>query len=205
MLDCGVTPRRSAALVLSLVLVGCGAADEDGTSAPAPTSSPSSTASAAASPQSATSLVLFGDGLGVKSTGGVVRLAFGTPGSAAQQAVADVFGPDTPTTNEECGGGPLVIYGDDGFQVLLDGQTFVGWVADERVPAAKAAGPDGTAVGMTLGELRSLHPDVTVVESTLGQELALARTETSVGGFLEGEAGAGTVTGLYAGLTCFFR
>jgi hypothetical protein len=116
-----------------------------------------------------------------------------------------VLGAGVASTNDECGAGPLVIYETKGFQVLLDGTTFVGWVADERVPAAKAAAADRTAVGMALAQLRALHPDLSVEETTLGQEFSIGRSETSIGGFLAGAGSASTVSGLYAGTTCFFR
>jgi hypothetical protein len=198
-------PRSIAVLGAALLLAACGSSDGDVVAGPSRSGAPSAPAAPSPSAARTPALVLSGTGLGVATSAGVRQFGFGTPGGPVQEAVADVLGPGVASTNDECGAGPLVIYDTKGFQVLLDGTTFVGWVADERVPAAKAAAADRTAVGMALAQLRALHPDLSVEETTLGQEFSIGRSETSIGGFLAGAGSASKVSGLYAGTTCFFR
>ena len=62
---------------------------------------------------------------------------------------------------------------------------------------------DGVGIGVSLATLRSMHPDIKIVDNSLGPEFT--EGGTNINGFLSGTLPASTITSVYAGESCFFR
>jgi len=151
-------------------------------------------------------LVLRPDGLDLVSPGGArpTRLDFGTAKAAqVDTAIARVLGGGTPKHDSlpECGQGPRVGAGRNGFSVLYHGTTFVGW-ADQGAKGRHLTTPAGLGVGSTLAQVRAVQADVTTMNDSLGPEFF---SESGISGLLDGLKASSRVTLVYAGETCFFR
>lgn len=203
-------------LAAVLGLAGCTgssaqrAADASPSPSLSPPSSPSSSPSASPSPATSPTpvarpvLILEPDGLGVLVSEASIRhLPFETTTAAEITTVLrNVLGTGRHEALPDCGQGPRSSYATHGFSVLLDGTRFVGWT-DQGAPGRSLTAADGTGIGMTLQELRRLHPQVTVTNDTLGPEFS--QEGPAINGFLNGKAPTSRVTTVYAGETCFFR
>jgi len=170
-------------------------------------SAASASSSGSASPAASTPiLVLRPDGLDLVSPGGArpTRLDFGTAKAAqVDTAIARVLGGGTPKHDSlpECGQGPRVGAGRNGFSVLYHGTTFVGW-ADQGAKGRHLTTPAGLGVGSTLAQVRAVQADVTTMNDSLGPEFF---SESGISGLLDGLKASSRVTLVYAGETCFFR
>jgi len=196
-----IATRTALALAALVAVAAC---DRNATPAPAETAAPVTTPAAAtdAGPTVSTGgLAIEAEGLRLfDDTGAARAIPFGTPQATAIAAVAASVGGAAPevTTNSECGAGPVQFAEfSNGLQLAFQNDQFQGWFVDE-------AGVT-TVDGMGVGSTRALIAESRTVEmqedSTLGAEFSSG----DVGGFLTNTTPQGTVTSLYAGLTCFFR
>lgn len=181
----------------------------------APSSAAAPSTAAAASPSAAATdvpspgdsgdstpeLVLQGDGLGRLSGGAdVAALLFGsTSADGVRQAVEAALGTTAQVDLPTCPQGPRTALQVDGFTVLLNGDSFVGWT-DAGAPDRSMTTADGIGTGSRLAELRSAVPDVQV-----GQDPAGATTFTSadgLSGLLTGPDPTAAIASLSGGETC---
>ncbi len=146
-------------------------------------------------------LAVEAEGLRLFDDAGAARaIPFGTPQATAIAAVAASVGGAAPevTTNSECGAGPVQFTQfSNGLQMLFQNGAFQGWFVDK----AGMTTVDGMGVGSTRASLQSTRTIEMQADSTLGEEF----DSGGVGGFLSDATPQGTVKGLYAGLSCFFR
>lgn len=145
-------------------------------------------------------LAIEGEGLRIfDETGAARAIPFGTPQATAIAAVSVATGFPAPpvTTNEECGAGPVQFAEfPNGLRLAFQENIFQGWLIDE--PGLTTA--DGMGVGSTRASINAR-----TVEMTAGSTLEGEFSSGEIGGFLSSPNPQGTVTSLYAGLTCFFR
>lgn len=204
--------RRSAALgallCLPLALTGCsggdGAAAGPTTAAVVEGSAPAATLPPPTAPPSrgvddAPVLVLQGDGLSQLDGDTPQPVPFG-PGSAApaRQAVEDGLGPVVESLRPDCPQGPRTALDVDGFELLLDGDAFVGWT-DLGAPDRALTTTDGLGVGSGLADLQSALPDLVVVP---GDAATTWSSATGMSGTLSSSAPDAVVTAVSAGQTC---
>jgi len=195
-----IVTRTALALTALVAVAAC---DRSATPAPAEPAAPATTA---AVPDTGPSvgddgLAIEAEGLRVFDDAGAARaIPFGTPQATAIAAVAASVGGAAPqvTTNEECGAGPTQFAEfSNGLQLLFQGGTFQGWFVDE----AGLTTVDGMGVGSTRASIEDSRTVEMQEDSSLGAEFSSG----DVGGFLTAATPQGTVSSLYAGLTCFFR
>lgn len=199
------TTAAGGAATSSASAAGASASTSAATS-PATSAATSPATSPAASPTTTAAkgvLVLEPDGLGVASESGSIRhLPFGgTDAAALKGALTVTLGTPQAGDLPECGQGPRTYLQVNGFQVLLDGTTFVGWT-DQGAAGRTLTTAAGLGVGSTLGDVKAAL-DVTVQTDSLGPEFFTS--DGSFGGILDGTKDSSKVTVLYAGETCFFR
>lgn len=193
----------STALTITalIALVGCDRSQPAAPTEPAP-APPAAIAKAEPQPvQADGGLAIEGEGLRIFDTQGASRdIPFGTAQAAAIAAVAASTGRPAPsvTTNEECGAGPVQFAEfPGGLQLLFQNNNFLGWVVSE--PGLTTT--DGMGVGSTRASVENSRTIEIVSGSTLEGEF----TSGDVHGILSSTAAAGTVTRLWAGLSCAFR
>lgn len=182
--------RSALLLALPLALAACGQSE----TAPEPTGSVAPGGDLLADAL----VVVDANGLGAK---GVEPLRFGMPREQVDAAFAKAFGAQgEPSHNEECGAGPMEFSQFGPLQVgYLDGR-LAGWFLGEGEGVATS---DGVVPGLTTLEMLALEHQVQQLDSTL--EGAFQYTTGDYGtitGFADPD---GTITGLAAGVTCFFR
>ncbi len=191
--------RTLTAVALLLALSACGG----GSSTPV-ASSPGVAATEQAPPPepepttaSGATLVLRGDGLALRSGGSTVAIPFGSGTSIVAPALASALGEPEQLT-VECGQGPRTSLSSQGFDVLFDGERFVGW--DES--GAGLVADNGLRLGSTRADVVRALPDAMFSESTLGNEFA---SDGGLSGFLDGPTDAAVVVGLVGGEACVAR
>lgn len=195
-----IVTRTALALAAVMALAAC---DRSQTPAPAEPAAPAETAATADDGPSVTDggLAIEAEGLRLfDDTGAARAIPFGTPQATAISTVAASVGGAAPevTTNEECGAGATQFAQfSNGLQLLFQNDQFQGWFVDK----AGLTTADGMGVGSTRASIEDSRSVTVDAESTLGVEF----DSGDVGGFLTDATPQGTVTGLYAGLTCFFR
>lgn len=164
------------------------------TAAPTPTDAPAT----AAKPV----LVLEGVGLGEQTRPGRVRdLGFAdTTATEIRTAVGGYLGAGTARDLPSCGQGPRSSWTARGLTLLFDGDVWVGWSIDKTSTLHTT---EGVAIGITFVTLKRLRPKVMRNNESLGFEFF--ESDDAVNGFLSGGTDTSTVTGLYAGETCFVR
>lgn len=185
---------RTAALVLAclLPLSACSSGDDGGPSAaPSPTQAVVPTAAPSVGPGDV--LVLRGDGLAL----GDQRLPFGTGTSVVVPALAATLG-EPQQMPVECGQGQRTAVGTGGFDLLFDGDRFVGW--DDSTGELQTE--RGLKVGSTRADVRRLVPGAEYSVGTLGAEFT---SPSGLGGFLESDSESARVVGLTGGETCVAR
>lgn len=196
-------PRTALALAAALLAVA--ACDRTATPAPAEPAAPPA-APAVAAPETepgvaAGGLAIEAEGLRLFDAGGAARaIPFGTPQATAMAAVAASVGGPAPevATNAECGAGPVQFAKfSNGLQLMFQDNQFQGWFIDK----AGVTTVDGMGVGSTRASIEDSRTVEMQEDSTLGAEFSSG----DIGGFLTEATPQGVVTGLYAGLTCFFR
>ena len=196
-----IATRTALALAALVAVAAC---DRTQTPAPAETAAPAATPAADTDTGPSVSdegLAIEAEGLRLFDDSGAARaIPFGTPQATAIAAVAASVGGAAPevTTNSECGAGPTQFAEfSNGLQLLFQGGTFQGWFVDK----AGMTTADGMGVGSTRASIEESRTIEMQEDSTLGAEF----NSGDVGGFLTAATPQGTVTSLYAGLTCFFR
>lgn len=193
--------RLLAASALAVLLTACDqAAQAPQTPAAAP-AEPAPTAAAPAPKPPAVALDPEGVRL-VAESGSTSLLAFGRETDDAVQVLTAVLGaPASRGVNSDCGAGPTeFVEWTNGFSALfLDGK-FTGWSAG-RESADLLTTMNGIGVGSTRASLAAAFPDLTVEESTLGQEF----TAGALSGILDGTGDGAKVETIWAGTSCVFR
>jgi hypothetical protein len=200
-----IAPRTAFALAAALLAVA--ACDRNATPAPVEPAAPASTPAAAAEEEagpivSTGGLAIEGEGLRLFSPSGSAReIPFGSPQETTIGVVVGFYGAqEAPevTTNAECGAGPTQFATfSNGLQLLFQNDQFQGWFVDK----AGVTTVDGMGVGSTRASIEDSRTIEMQEDSTLGAEFSSG----DLGGFLTDATPQGAVTGLYAGLTCFFR
>ena len=185
---------RRTLLVLALLvpLAACSSDDGGSTAAPSPSGSAAATSAA-----SAGTVVLRGDGLAVVTEQGTQQLPFGSPSSVVTPALESALGEPEPLA-VECGQGVRDTLGFDGFDVLFDEESFVGWDDSSGALATE----DGLQLGATKAQVQQALPDAMFSVSTVGPEFT---SPSGLGGFLDGEAPDSTLVGLTGGESCVVR
>ena len=196
------TPTRTAlAFVALAVLAACDRSQPPAAAEPAPAVAATPAAAETPPVQTEGGLAVEGEGLRIFDAQGAARaIPFGTAQATAIAAVAASTGRPAPevTTNAECGAGPIQFAEfSNGLQLLFQNNTFQGWVLQE--PGLTTA--DGMGVGSTRAAIQATRTIDMVADTTLEGEFSSG----DLGGFLSNTTPQGTVTSLYAGLTCFFR
>ena len=138
--------------------------------------------------------VLTLDAQGIQPTVSQLRIDFGRAQTGVIETVSRLLdeGPDSITTNAECGAGPVTSASwGDGLTLNFQNGQFVGWVN---------ADPDlAVAGGFRAGQSRLDMPQTSFQITTLGTEFS----RSNINGILtDGDA---AIRLLWAGTTCFFR
>ncbi|PWK61403.1 hypothetical protein [Roseicyclus mahoneyensis] len=138
--------------------------------------------------------VLTLDARGIQPTVSQLRIDFGRAQAGVIDTVSRLLdeGPDTITTNAECGAGPVTSASwDDGLTLNFQDGQFVGWTnGDRNLPVAG---------GFRAGQPRLEMPQVSFQITSLGTEFS----RSDVFGLLTEDDAA--IRLLWAGTTCFFR
>jgi len=197
-----MTPRLLtllAPVLAAAVLAGCSQEPQAAVEVPAAPSTAPTAKPAASSP----ALAVDGEGLRLfdRDTGSASPLPFGIAADAVLGSIERLRGPAQRGTPEDFGAGP-VQYASwaDGLSLVLQDGRFAGWGLDGRargvVFTASGVGP-----GSTRAQLDDAYGDVTVSETSLGQEF-------STGGFsgvLDGPGPEARITDMWAGVSCVAR
>lgn len=194
----------AAALLLLLPLAAC-SSDDGGddpvvaapTSAAAPTAA-APTAADSAAPATAATIVLRADGITLRTATGDQAIRFGAGTGVVVPALAAALG-EPQQQSVACGQGARTDVGAKGFDVLFDGDRFVGW--DES--GAGLATEQGLKLGSTKADVQKAFPTATFTKSSLGDEFLVS--EGGLAGFLDGAAPTSTVVGLTGGEACVAR
>lgn len=191
--------RTLPALVLLLGVAACGGGG--GTSQAGPGSAAATPASAvpsaAPTTEAGATLVLRGDGLALQSGGSTVAIPFGSGTGVVAPALASTLG-EPQQMPVECGQGARTALSSQGFDVLFDGERFVGW--DES--GAGLVTDTGLRLGSTRADVVKALPKAEFSTTTLGEEFSDA---SGVAGFLDGPGATAKVTGLVGGESCVVR
>ena len=182
--------RSSLFLALPLALAACGQSE--------PAAETAESVAPAGDPSAGALVVVNADGLGAK---GMEPLRFGAPREKVDAAIAKAFGSQPEASrNEECGAGPMEFSQFGPLQVgYLDGR-LAGWFLGKGMRVATS---DGVAPGVTTLEALALEHQVQRLDTTLEGEFQYTAADYgTITGFADPD---GTITGLAAGVTCFFR
>ncbi len=149
-----------------------------------------------------TTVLVEPDGLGFVGAGDddtISRLLFGSDQTDVVATLSAALGePVESGTNQDCGVGPAeVISYPDGFVVTFTDGALVGWAVSGAAPRTAA----GIGVGSTVAEALAAVPGSSVVESTIGWELA----SEDLYALLSGPDADDTVETLFGGANCIFR
>ncbi|HEX8302768.1 hypothetical protein [Sphingomonas sp.] len=138
----------------------------------------------------------------VLANGSARHVTFGMDKAAATRMVAAALGnPIEQSRNEECGGGALDYAAfREGLSLYFQEGKFAGWDLDGR-ENGKFSTANGIGIGMTRKALEAAAGDLTVEESSIGQEFATGE----LSGVLSSAAATGKITNLWAGVTCIAR
>ena len=194
--------RLPLVLAVAVLLSACGGGEEPAAD-PSPAAPGADVATTQAPDDPATTTA---DGVSLEADGLQATELFAfddaeqEPVTAAVEAVLD-RAPTSQESQMECGPGPLDAVSWDGLDLyFLDG-TFVGWYLDQPQPAGVQTAGDVQLGTTTLGELRGMFDDVTLEESTLGNELSA----DGISGVVSSADDTGTVEVVWAGATCIAR
>ena len=182
--------RTVTLIALPLALCACGQ------SQPAPETEPSAVAPAEAI--ASAKLVVDADGVAAK---GSDPLRFGADRADVDAAAAQAFGAaPQQSSNPECGAGPMDFSAFGPLRLgYLDGR-FAGWFLGEGEGVATS---DGVIPGVTTLEGLQLERRVRKLDTTLDGEFQYTTADYgTITGFADPD---GSITGLAAGVTCFFR
>ena len=164
-----------AMLAVGLLVASCGDDDEASTDTTTPiTTTVGGSSTTVGSTTSVADdvellVVLNPEGLGFTTadSGSVTRLDFGSDPALVIDAVGRSLGdPVEEGSNDECAPGPTDFARWDEVHLFFDDSGFVGW----SVNGPPLTTGDGIGVGSTLAEFEAAYGDVTVEETSLGQE-----------------------------------
>lgn len=182
--------RKSLLIALPLALAACGEPQTDPEAEQAATTPTDATGSA--------KLVVDANGVGAK---GAEPLRFGASRQEVDEAMERAFGsaPER-SSNAECGAGPMDFSQFGPLQLgYLDGR-FAGWFLGKGPDVATS---DGVAPGVTTLEGLARERKVDRLDTTLEGEFQYTTADYgTITGFAEPD---GSISGLAAGVTCFFR
>ena len=153
--------------------------------------------------EAAPALALAPDGVSIVLDSGSTRHAnFGMARDVVVPMVSAALGKPTGTgTNSECGQGPMeMVDFKGGLNLEFQDGKFVGWDVDGREKGGYTT-MNGIGIGSTLKDLRAAFGEVTVENSSLGDEFSAG----DLGGLLTSLKPDATITHLWAGSTCQFR
>ncbi len=153
--------------------------------------------------EAAPALALAPDGVSIVLDSGSTRHAnFGMARDVVVPMVSAALGKPTGTgTNSECGQGPMeMVDFKGGLDLEFQDGKFVGWDVDGREKGGYTT-MNGIGIGSTLKDLRAAFGEVTVENSSLGDEFSAG----DLGGLLTSLKPDATITHLWAGSTCQFR
>jgi hypothetical protein len=185
---------RAAVLILPLMLAACGTSDKHPHSRPlAPPVAPTDTPA------------LAFDGRGLVIGANRTVLPFGASQEQVEAVVGRIFDGRAKakhTHSNECGAGPMDSAQFLGLTLNFQDGRFVG-IFVQGPPGIATLGP--LTVGLSRSEAERLARIAMMPDSTLGQEFAYPDTDGMAGGFFDGTSPGAKISGLYAGITCFFR
>ncbi len=189
--------RKPFLLALPLLVAGCGSDPDnsDETAAPAAIQSPRSNPLIERFDD--TAIVVDANGVGAR---GSEPFRFSAPRGEVDAALSDAFGSEPELgENSECGAGPMQFSTYGPLTVAYQDDRFAGWFLR---PGERVTTVDGIRPGTTTFQALKDERQVREIESTLPGEFEYTSLDYgTIRGFSEGE----TITGLQAGLSCFFR
>ena len=142
-------------------------------------------------------IVVDANGVGAKGD----PMRFGTLRTDVDHTLESAFGSAPNTTrNDECGAGPMEFSQFGPLQVGYQDEKLAGWFLGKGQGVVTS---DGVAPGITSLESLKLERQVQELDTTLDGEFQYTSADYgTITGFADPD---GTITGLAAGVTCFFR
>ena len=193
--------RKSLSLALVLVLAACGG------EADKPQTDPSQLDRGAAEGRLADAkVVVDSNGLAVRQGDSREAPRFGTPRGEVDALLTLAYGAQPErSSNDECGIGPTDFSQSGPLRVAYQDDKFVGWFVGEGKGGQVVTG-DGVRPGTSMAALRDERPVQIIADSTLEGEFQYESADDGmITGFFSGSPTEGKVTGLAAGMNCFFR
>ena len=191
--------RAGFSFALALALAACGS----GTESP-PSKGERSSTEVAESRLADAKVVLDSNGLAVRQGGAREAPRFGSPRGEVDALLTVAFG-DQPdkSANSECGIGPAEFSKSGPLQIAYQDGKFVGWFLGEGEDVITA---DGIRPSTSMAALRDERPVQIIADSTLEGEFQYESADYGmITGFFSGSPTEGKISGLAAGMTCFFR
>ncbi|GAB5350948.1 hypothetical protein [Qipengyuania sp. 483] len=193
--------RKSLSLALVLVLTACGG------EADKPQADPSQLDRGASEGRLADAkVVVDSNGLAVRQGDAREAPRFGTPRGEVDALLTLAYGAQPErSSNDECGIG-LTDFSQSGpLRVAYQDDKFVGWFVGEGKGGQVVTG-DGVRPGTSMAALRDERSVQIIADSTLEGEFQYESADYGmITGFFSGSPTEGKVTGLAAGMSCFFR
>lgn len=185
--------RHTLIFALPLALAACGKTEQ--TSEPPSTSTPSAIPSVERFGD--TKLVVDANGVGAKGA----PMQFGSARVEVDAALAKAFGaPPEQSSNAECGAGPMEFSQFGPLQVGYQDGKLAGWFLKQGQGVVTS---DGVQPGTTTLDALKSERQVQQIDTTLEGEFQYTTADFgTITGFA---APDGAITGLAAGVTCFFR
>ena len=191
--------RAGFSFALALALAACGS----GTESPRAKGERSST-EVAESRLADAKVVVDSNGIAVRQGGAREAPRFGSPRGEVDALLTVAFG-DQPdkSSNAECGIGPAEFSKSGPLQIAYQDGKFIGWFLGEGEGVVTA---DGIRPGTSMAALRDERPVQIIADSTLEGEFQYESADYGmITGLFSGSPTEGKISGLAAGMTCFFR
>ncbi len=193
--------RKSLSLALVLVLTACGG------EADKPQTDPSQLDRGASEGRLADAkVVVDSNGLAVRQGDAREAPRFGTPRGEVDALLTLAYGAQPErSSNDECGIGPTDFSQSGPLRVAYQDDKFVGWFVGEGKGGQVVTG-DGVRPGTSMAALRDERSVQIIADSALEGEFQYESADYGmITGFFSGSPTEGKVTGLAAGMSCFFR
>lgn len=193
--------RKSLSLALVLVLAACGG------EADKPQTDPSQLDRGASEGRLADAkVVVDSNGLAVRQGDAREAPRFGTPQGEVDALLTLAYGAQPErSSNDECGIGPTDFSQSGPLRVAYQDDKFVGWFVGEG-KGGPVVTADGVRPGTSMAALRDERSVQIIADSTLEGEFQYESADYGmITGFFSGSPTEGKVTGLAAGVSCFFR
>lgn len=196
--------KRAFLLALSMALAACGAGSDDADPPAGNAQGAGESLNPIESRVSAAKVVVDANGLSAGQAKDRQQARFGSPRGEVDALLAKAFGAEPEqTTNNECGAGKTDFSQSGPLQAAFQDGRFTGWYLGEGDGVVTS---DGIAPGASMAALRNERPVQIITNSTLTGEFQYQAADGGmITGFFEGSETAGRITGLAAGMTCFFR